>query len=234
VRKVSNVSRDFKVPSQRFVDLWNELLSRNYSHRPLCHKRSVANTLLRKARNIPSTLGGKREEAKRVKAVLGENNYPSSFLNSCRRALSDPPTTTITSIGFVVLLLPYVLDISKRIGCVLRQQQVNVAYKPQITINSLFPRPKAQKEADQPKSGIVFKTSCTNCVVYYGQTERQLKRRIAEHENAVSLFDYNSKVACHVYEPNSHHMDFSYVKVVGHKTMFKSDFSWKPGCQLKI
>ena len=41
-----------------------------------------------------------------------------------------------------------------------------------------------------------------------------------EHKKAVSLFDYNSMVACHVYE-NSYHMDFSYVKVVGHGTNFQ-------------
>jgi len=112
------------------------------------------------------------------------------------------------------------LGIPERIGRVLRQQQVKVAYKPQITINSLFPRPKAQKGADRPKSGIVYKSSCTNCVAYYGQTERQLKTRITEHKKAVSLFDYNSKVACHVYE-NSHHMDFSYVIVVGQEANFQ-------------
>jgi len=112
------------------------------------------------------------------------------------------------------------LAISERIGRVLRQQQVKLAYKPQITINSLFPRPKEQKEADRPKLGLVYKSSCTNCVVCYGQTERQLKTLIAEHKKAVSLFDYNSKVACHVYE-NSHYMDFSYVKVVGHEANFK-------------
>ena len=143
-----------------------------HSHHPLCHKTSVVNTLLRRARNIPSTLKGKRKEAKRVKAVLRENNYPSSFINSRERALSDPPTTTITSNGFVVL--PYVRGISERIGRVLRQQHVKVAYKPQITINSPFPRPKAQKHADRPQSGIVYKISCTNCdFVYYCQTERQ-------------------------------------------------------------
>jgi len=145
--------------------------------------------------------------------LLRENYYPSSFINSCERALSYPPTTTITSNGFVVL--PYVRGISERIGRVLRQQQVKVAYKPQITINSLFPRPKAQKEADRSQSGVVYKISCTNCdFVYYGQTERQLKTGIAEHNKAISLFDHNPKVAYHVHE-NSHHMDFSNVKVVG-------------------
>jgi len=82
-------------------------------------------------------------------------------------------------------------------------------------------RPKEQKEADQPQLGIVYKISCTNCeFVYYGQTERHLKTRIAEHKKAVSLFDHNSKVACHVHE-NNHQMDFNDVKVVGHEANFQ-------------
>ena len=40
------------------------------SHHPLRHKRSVVKTLLLRARNIPSTSKGKREEAQRVKAVV--------------------------------------------------------------------------------------------------------------------------------------------------------------------
>ena len=38
-------------------------------HHPLCHKRSVVNTLLLRARNIPSTGEGKLEERRRVKAI---------------------------------------------------------------------------------------------------------------------------------------------------------------------
>jgi len=65
---------------------------------------------------------------------------------------------------------------------------------------------------------------------HYGQTERQLKTWIVEHKKAVSLFDYNSKAACHVYE-NSYHMDFSYVKVVGHEANFQERLfleAWLP------
>ena len=90
----------------------------------------------------------------------------------------------------------------------IRQQQVNVAFKPLKTLNSFFPRPKAQKEVDRPQSGTVYKISCTNCsFVYYGQTERSLKTRIAEHKRAVSMFDHNSKISCHVHE-NNHEMNF--------------------------
>ena len=136
---------------------------------PMCHKRSVVSTLLRRAQNIPSTQKGKCEETRRVKAVLRDNNYPSSFINSCERSLSKLPADQPSN-GFVVL--PYVQGISERIGRILKKQQIKVAFKPLRTVNSLFPRPKAREKVDRPQSGIVYKISCTNCsFVYYGQTE---------------------------------------------------------------
>ena len=106
------------------------------SHHPSCHKRSVVNTLLLRARNIPSTSKGKREEVQRVKAVLRENNYPSGFIKECERALATKPSQPTTN-GYVVL--PYVKGVSERIGRVLKQQSLRVSYQPQKTINSLFP-----------------------------------------------------------------------------------------------
>ncbi|KAL9963172.1 hypothetical protein ACROYT_G032347 [Oculina patagonica] len=187
------------------------------SYHPECHKRSVVCTLLRRAKNIPSTQKGKREETKRVKTVLRENNYPSSFINKCERSLSKPPADLPTN-GFVVL--PYVQGISEKIGRILKQQEVKVAYKPLKTVNSLFPRPKAQNDVDRPKSGVVYRIGCTSCnFVYYGQTERALKTRIAEHKRAVASFDHDSKVSCHVHE-NNHQLDFNAVDVVGHEPNF--------------
>ena len=152
--------------------------------------------LLRRAQNIPSTQKGKREDTRWVKAVLQDNNYASSFIDSCERSLSklcaDQPSS-----GFVVLL--YVQSISERIGRILRKQQIKVAFKLLRTVNSLSPQPKAQEKVDQPQSGIVYKISCTNCsfVVNYGQIERPLKTRITEHKRAVAMFDHDSKISCH-------------------------------------
>ena len=149
-----------------------------------------------------------------MKSVLRENNYPSSFINNCERSLSKPPADLPTN-GFVVL--PYVQGISEKIGCILRQQEIKVAYKPLKTVNSLFPRPKFQNDVDRPRSGVVYKINCTNCnFVYCGQTERPLKTRITEHKRAVAMFDHDSKISCHVHE-NNHHMDCNAVSVVGHE-----------------
>ena len=176
------------------------------------NKRSVVNTLLRRANNIPSTNKGRREETHRVKAVLRDNNYPLSSIHNCERALTTQPAESNFN-GFVVL--PYVQGISEKIGRILNQQKVKVAYKPQQTINSLFPRPKELDDSDRQKSGIVYKISCTQCnFVYHGQTERSLKTRIVEHQKAVANFDQNSKVAGHVHL-FGHIMKFENVEVVG-------------------
>jgi len=81
-------------------------------------------------------------------------------------------------------------------------------------------RKRAEEKVDRSQSGTVYKISCTNCsFVYYGQTERSLKTRITEHKRAVSVFDHDSKISCHVHESN-HKMDFGSVRVVGHEANF--------------
>ena len=65
-----------------------------------------------------------------------------------------------------------------------------------------------------PCNRILQRAYCTQCnFVYYGQTERSLKTRIAEHKKAVASFNQNSKVASHVHQ-FSHNMNFANVKVV--------------------
>ena len=111
---------------------------------------------------------------------------------------------------------------SERVSRILSQQQIKVAFKPLRTLNSLFPRPKAQERVDRPHSGTVYKISCTNVncsFVYYNQTERSLKTRIAEHKRAVSMFDPNSKISCHVHE-NCHEMNFGNARVVRHEVNY--------------
>ena len=123
---------------------------------------------------------GRREETQRVKAVLRDNNYPMPFIRNCERALTKQPTENNFN-DFVVM--PYVQGVSEKIGRILKQQKVEVAYKPQQSINSLFPRPKELDDSDRQKSGIVYKINFTQFnFVYYGQTERSLKTRIAEHK----------------------------------------------------
>ena len=78
------------------------------SHHPICHKKSVAKTLLRRADCLPSSLDSKAEERKYVSNVLKANGYTKTFLRNCQK-----PVTTNNSLhereqatGFAVI--PYI------------------------------------------------------------------------------------------------------------------------------
>ena len=151
-----------------------------------------------------------------------------SFIQNCKRALTKQPAEN-NFCDFVVM--PFVQGASKKIGRILKPQKVKVAYEPQLAINSLLPCPKELHDSDRQKSGIVYKFSCTQCnFVYYGQTERSLKTRIADYKKAVAGFDQNSKVAGHV-QLFGHNTNFENVKVVSFEStvITMSDFSSKPG-----
>ena len=54
------------------------------SNHPSQHKRSVVNTLLHRAQKIPSTNAERSRERKHVIKLLRDNNYPLSFIRSCK------------------------------------------------------------------------------------------------------------------------------------------------------
>ena len=156
--------------------------------------------MLKRANSIPSIYKGRREETQRIKAVVRDNNNPMSFIQNCERALTKQPAENNFN-GFVVVLLPYVQGVSEKIGRILKQQKVKEAYKPQLTITSLFPRPKELDDSDRQKSGMVYKINCTHCnFVHYGQTARLRSTKMA-----VTGLDQNFKVASHVHHFSLQH-----------------------------
>ena len=54
------------------------------SHYPICYKKFVAKTLLRRADYLPSSLDSKAEERKYVSNVLKTNDYTKTFLRNCQ------------------------------------------------------------------------------------------------------------------------------------------------------
>ena len=83
---------------------------------------------LKRTHNIQSTNKGRREETQPVKAFLRDNDYPMSFIWNCERVLTKQPAEDNLN-GFVVL--PFVQGLSEKIGRILKQRKVKVAYKPQ-------------------------------------------------------------------------------------------------------
>ena len=82
---------------------------------PICHKKSAAKTLLRRADCLPSSLDSKAEERKYVSNVLKANGYTKTFLRNCQKpvttgnALDERESAT----GFAVI--PYIHGVTKPI-----------------------------------------------------------------------------------------------------------------------
>ena len=96
------------------------------SHHPICHKKSVAKTLLRRADCLPSSLDSKAEERKYANNVLKANGHTKNFLRNCQN-----PVTTSKSLderepatGFAVI--PYIQGVTEPIKRILNSQNAKV------------------------------------------------------------------------------------------------------------
>ena len=125
------------------------------SRHPSQHKRSVVNTLLHRAQKISSTKAERSRERKHVIKVLRDNNYPLSFIRSCksyhnsfRRDWSTNGSSRASaSSASPFVVLPYVRGVSEKISRVLRNNGVKVGYKPLKVLRTCFPRSKDKPPA---------------------------------------------------------------------------------------
>ena len=192
------------------------------SRHPSQHKRSVVNTLLDRAEQLPSTNAGKRREKRGVIKVLRDNNYPAEFIKSCvsrRKAPRHVPSSDNASSERTTppnsVALYYVKGVSEKIARVLCTNN---------PLRTQFPRPKDKPSPEQTRC-VVYKVSCLDCdFAYYGQTDRALATRTKEHQRAVRVANSNSKVA-QCANQFGHNMDFDHAIIVDkakdyHKRLF--------------
>ena len=140
------------------------------SHHPICHKKSVAKTLLRRADCLPSSLDSKAEERKYVSNVLKANGYTKTFLRNCQKPVttSSTPDEREPATGFAVI--PYIQGVTEPIKRILNSHNVKFASKNQ-TLGHIF---------------AIYSIPCNDCDnEYIGQTKRQFGTRFKEHQKAV-------------------------------------------------
>ena len=102
-------------------------------------------------------------------------------------------------------------------------------FKPFLTIGRFLPFLKDQINHNE-KSNLVYKVSCQNCAfVYIGQTKRDLKSRIKEHQRTIKFQRPEKSALCQHSMENDHLIDWSEVKILkGEREYLKCLFteSW--------
>ena len=89
------------------------------SHHPVCHKKPVAKTLLRRVDCLSSSLDSKAEERKYVSNVLKANGYTKTFLRNCQKPVtnSNALDEREPATGFAVI--PYIQGVTEPIKRIL-------------------------------------------------------------------------------------------------------------------
>ena len=100
------------------------------SHHPICHKKSVAKTLLRRADCLPSSIDSKAEERKYVSNVLKADGHTKTFLRNRRKPVttSSTPDEREPAIGFAVIA--YIQSVTEPIKRIWNSNNVKVTQKP--------------------------------------------------------------------------------------------------------
>ena len=122
-----------------------------HSHHDRKHKISIAETLLHRALNLPNTQVGKTRETARVCAALHSNGYPIKIAADVikKKARSPPPTPTPEEL--VAMFFKWaeptnrrnfaVLTYIKGITRILKEHDIEVASRPEKTLQQHFPFP---------------------------------------------------------------------------------------------
>ena len=132
------------------------------SHHPICHKKSVAKTLLRRADCLPFSLDSKAEERKYVSNVLKANGYTKTFLHNCQKPVTTSSTPNerepVTGFAFI----PYIQGVTEPIKRILNSYNVKVAQKPFQILGHTFAKPKNSVWKEQ-RTDAFYSIPCDDC-----------------------------------------------------------------------
>ena len=133
-----------------------------YNHHPICHKKSVAKTLLRRADCLPSSLDSKAEERKYVSNVLKANSYTKTFLHNCQKPVttSSTPDEGEPATGFAVNV--YIQSVAEPIKRILNSHNVKVVQKPFQTLGHIFAKPKDPVTKER-RTDAIYSIPCNDC-----------------------------------------------------------------------
>ena len=167
------------------------------SNHPMHHKRAVIKSLsdIAKRLCIEDTLG---PELNTIGEDLAVNGYPRSFVESVMKNNRNDNISTNKPIRYIPA--PYIKATTERVNKILRPYNLRLGSKPTNTLKIKLCILK-DKISDEDKTNCVYQISCGECPAQYiGQTSRELKTRVKEHQRAVASFDPNSLIYQHLQE----------------------------------
>ena len=173
------------------------------SNHPPHVKAGVVSCLVRRAKDICDS-DDLEKELTFLQKVFTNNGYPTNCVRKSHRRLCDSQTAREKTVRKFVTL-PYVKGVSDKLRRILSQYGVRTFFKPSVSLKDCLMK---VKRGEPDKSNIVYKISCQDCDEFYiGESGRQLRTRVKEHERDTREIRFSSAVAEHSHK-NDHRPNF--------------------------
>ena len=183
------------------------------SNNPISHKKSVAYSLFNRSKLICNQ-EEKANEDKIIFEQLKENNYPTSVIKKCHQKINNNPDVTIERPPVKYVKAPYIKGPSEKISKILRPHSIVLANKPSNSLRASLCKVKDQLNILE-KNSVVYKIPCSDCNnVYIGETRKELKFRLHEHQLNVEKNYLQSQIVQHTNSEN-HTMKWDDISVLG-------------------
>ena len=186
-------------------------LNKNSNHHP-AQKNAVLHTLVSRAFRICNEKY-LQAELNYLRDALMKNGYSLREINLAINKKKSGPNKKEKPESLGKAYLPYIKNVTDKIGKVLLRNNIQTIYLPTTKIgNTLRPVKDKRHPLDTPG---VYSIPCSCGKVYIGETKRSVKTRLKEHERNIRLcHPENSAVAEHVYSEPGHDIDFNNTKVL--------------------
>ena len=187
------------------------------SHHSIHQKLAVSRSLYNRLDTHVSNPDGRRLQCSLIKNTLALNGFPMKHCNyqsidaNKPIPISQPPAKSFTT-------LPYIKGVSDKIKRVLNGVGVKVALKPLLTIGKFLPSLRDPLVAEE-KSCLVYQVPCKDCsFIYIGQTKRDLKSRVSEHQRAMKFQRLEKSALCEHSILLNHTINWSAVEILKTET----------------
>ena len=184
------------------------------SYHHTTQKRNVVLALKNRAHKICSENTVNREYEV-INNDLKKNGYPSKFISNTQTNRNLPITSQNTP-TIKYISGPYVKGASEKIGKLLLKYGTKLASKSSNTLRRNLCKLKDKREAYE-NSGIVYEIKCLDCsATYIGETGRELKLRIKEHQENSRKKLPTSPIYKHLEETGHRDFDWDNATIKGH------------------
>lgn len=175
------------------------------------HKLAAFHSWIHRLFSVPMSKLDFNLEVNTIKKIAVNNGYNPNIINKLiknkeiKNVINKVFPQVTTWEEKIYVSIPYIGPVSKKIGEIFKKYNMQVAYKTNITLQTLLPSSKSPIPLLE-KSGI-YQLQCKDCnAAYVGQTGRKFSLRFKEHARSWRLNLDNSTFANHLIQ-NNHSFD---------------------------